>query len=150
MRSMRVVLVLLAVCLSWLAAPAGGFETLYQRTFSVELLDYASGNGAQVAVGSHYGDTARGNVLTSVNGTDWKQIDLPEDVSYSINAVTFFNGRFIAAAPKVVYTSLNGLDWSKADEYPLQLNDLAVGGNLLLGVGSNGSYWGGMIMKSSD
>jgi len=68
MRSMRTMAVLLFIGLLGLAAPASGFETLYQRTFSVDLRDHASGNGAQVAVGHRYGDTVRGNVLCSVTG----------------------------------------------------------------------------------
>ena len=107
MRFIRVAAVLLFVALLGLTAPAGGFETLYQRTFSVDLRDHASGNGTRVAVGHRYGDTMRGNVLTSVNGTDWRQIDLPDDISSGPNAVTFFNGRFITAVPAAVYTSLN-------------------------------------------
>ena len=151
MRLTRIAAMFLFVAFLGLAISASGFETLYQRTFSVDLRDHASGNGVQVAVGHRYGDTVRGNVLTSVNGTDWRQIELPEDASYGINAVTFFNGRFIAVAPGAVYTSADGAEWSRTaqtDYY--QLNDIAIGGNLLLGVGNNGSYWGGRIMISSD
>jgi len=151
MRSMCATAVVLFLSLLVLAAPASGFETLYQRTFSVDLRDYSSGNGTQVAVGGRYGDTMRGNVLTSVNGTDWQQIELPDDAAYGINAVTFFNNRFIATAAATIYTSLTGSEWSKAAQADtLQLNDLAIGGNLLVGVGDSGSYWGGRIMRSSD
>jgi hypothetical protein len=151
MRSIRAAVILLFVGLLGLAAPASAFETLYQRTFSVDLRDYASGNGAQVAVGYRYGDTVRGNLLTSVNGTDWCQTDLPDDASFGSNAVTFFNGRFIVAAPAAVYTSDTGSDWSKAAQADsFQLNDMAAGGPLLLGVGSGVSYWSGRIMSSRD
>ena len=133
-------------------AAADGLDTLQQRTFAIDLKDYASGNGAQVAVGYYYSDTSHGSVLSSANGVDWKQIDLNE-VWYGTNAVTFFNGRFIVPGTDAVYTSTDGSTWTKAPQTAgFELNDLAAGNNLLVGVGSDplNPYFGGTIMKSTD
>lgn len=133
------------------SAAADGLDTLHQRTFAIDLQDYASGNGAQVAVGTYYSDTSHGNVLSSTNGVDWQQVTLFDEVSYGTNAITFFNGRFIIPGTDAVYTSTDGSSWTKVPETAgFGLNDIVSGNNLLVGVGSDSSYWGGRIMKSTD
>jgi hypothetical protein len=131
-------------------AAADGLDTLTQRTFAIDLKDYASGNGAQVAAGHYYSDTSQGNVLTSTNGIDWKQVYLFDDTWYDTNAVTFFNGSFIVPGPDAVYTSTDGSSWTKVTETDgFKLNDLAIGNNLLVGVGNDASY-SGTVVKSTD
>ncbi|HEY6871869.1 MAG TPA: choice-of-anchor D domain-containing protein [Geobacteraceae bacterium] len=132
-------------------AAADGLDALYQRTFAIDLRDYAAGNGAQVAVGYYYSETGQGNVLTSANGIDWKQVTLFDEVSYGANAIVFFNGRFIIPGTDAVYTSTDGSSWSKVPETAgFQLDDIASGKGLLVGVGGGSSYWGGRIVKSTD
>ena len=105
----------LGVSFSGLAA-ADGLDTLQQRTFAIDLYDYAAGNGAQVAVGSFFYDNSQGNALTSTNGVDWKQVKLSDEMPYSVNTVTYFNGRFIVPGLGAVYTSTDGSSWTKVPE----------------------------------
>ena len=134
-------------------AAADGLDTLYQRTFAIDVKDYASANGIQVAAGEYYGDTNPGSILSSANGVDWKQIRLFDEVSYSTSAITFFNGHFIVPGTDAVYTSTDGSSWTKVPVTAAAgfvLNDIALGNNLLIGVGSDSRYWEGQIFKSTD
>ena len=87
----------------------------------------AYGNGAYVAVGSHYypeDPFVKGSIFRSTNGFHWRRVFQLPAASYpstrNISAVAFAQGRFIAVADRgTLITSTNGSDWTEIQ--PIQV-----------------------------
>jgi|GEM_PF-6815081 len=91
------------------------------------------GDTAFVAVGDYYGKAAS----YSKNGKTWKTTATP---FYECRSVAFGNGRFAAAAGDI-YTSIDGLEWKKAEGLQGDYSMIRFGNGFFLALGKKDMGW---------
>src|SRR6185503_20503607 len=89
-------------------------------------------------------------VVVSINGLDWKF--LPNAVTGAFSAVTYGNGRFVAAGSGgVVAVSTNGSNWVTGNSAsPLNLAGIAYGNGIFVAAAASSDAGPGDIERSSD
>ena len=109
-----------------------------------------SANGVTSATIVAVGDsgTIRVSTNTSTSGSSWTIANSP--AGNSVNAVTFANGKFIAAAGSQFFTSTDGSNWGTTTSSILPLGNL--GANVIVYAGGQyliGAYPGAIITSTT-
>jgi hypothetical protein len=121
------------------------------QPFNPQISSVVHGNGLWLVLA-----TTTGLLATSPNGISWDLAGLGTNAGAYASA--FGTNRFVVATPKGVFISTDGHAWSKAATALNNLNDVAFGNGLFLGVNSgntvshstDGSTWPGQSVWSGS
>lgn len=128
--------------ISWESHSTGSTNALRAITF---------GAGVFVAAENSSGFASNCGLLVSTNGFDWSR---GHSGNYpAFNGISYAAGQFVAVGGTDgghVVTSTNGIDWSQAPYYSIQLNEVGFGNGTFVAVGANWYSQPGAISTSTN
>ncbi len=98
-----------------ITSPDGQKWTIQNELLRAELRGITYANNKYIAVGKSWWGTDNGVVLTSYNGTDWKENILDRG---PLNSVTWYKNQYIAVGDfGTILTSPDGDTWTRQDSH---------------------------------